>query len=79
MTNYIWNDKTSPERKAILEFFSKAEDLIRDKPGRVPFKPEQGHLVISWLHAVLDIKFDGERISLNDAGTFQDRVSFPLS
>ena len=67
MTNYVWNDKTSTEHKAILEFLSKAEDRIRDKPGRMPFKPEQGHLVISWLRAVLDIRPDGKRIPLNDA------------
>jgi hypothetical protein len=67
MTNYLWNDKTSQEHKAILEFLSKAEDRIRDKPGRVPFKQEQRHLVISWLRAVLDIRPDGKRIPPNDA------------
>ena len=43
----------------ILDFLSKAQDRIREKPERLLFKPEYGHLVINWLRGLVELKPEG--------------------
>ena len=42
------------ETQIIRQFLDKAKQRIADHPGKMPFKPVEGNLIIGWLIALTE-------------------------